>query len=95
MYNGDSFGYLKEKPVTGGPYRFFEDPQYFGTTLMCAGYALVHQSRLGYGLSGIMYITFQLSVMLFEGPHMDRVYAEQKIKGKKTKAKGEKVAKSK
>ncbi len=49
MYNGDSFGYLLKKPVSGGPYKYFDDPQYFGTTLCLLGYAIKHQSRIGYG----------------------------------------------
>ncbi|KAJ3284431.1 hypothetical protein HK104_009965 [Borealophlyctis nickersoniae] len=49
MYNGDSFGHLMAAPVTGGPYRLFNDPQYVGTTLVLLGYAIKHQSISGYG----------------------------------------------
>lgn len=31
IYNGDSFGFLFDAPVTTGVYRYFSDPQYLGT----------------------------------------------------------------
>ncbi|KAJ3227902.1 hypothetical protein HK099_008312 [Clydaea vesicula] len=72
MYNGDSFGYLMDAPVSGGPYVMFDDPQYFGTTMVLLGYAIINQSRLGYGLAGVLYIVFHLSVSILEGPHMEK-----------------------
>lgn len=41
-----------DKPVTGGPYLFFDDPQYLGTVSCLLGYAVYNQSRIGYGLTG-------------------------------------------
>ncbi|KAJ3079810.1 hypothetical protein HK102_003497 [Quaeritorhiza haematococci] len=84
MYNGDSFGYLLKEPITNGPYRFFDDPQYFGTTCWFLGYAVKHQSRIGYGLTGVMYLTFSISVMVLEGPHLRRIYADKAKKEKKS-----------
>lgn len=80
MFNGDSFGYVRSKPVTSGPYALFDDPQYFGTSLVLLGYAVKHQSRIGYGLSGVMYLTFGVSTWLLEGPHMRRIYAAKQKK---------------
>lgn len=83
MFNGDSFGYLLDKEITDGPYKYFDDPQYFGTTLALLGYAVKHQSRIGYGLTGVMYLAFSFSVMLIEGPHLKRIYAEREKKAPK------------
>lgn len=83
MYNGDSFGYIKKKPVTGGPYRFFDDPQYLGTTVVLLGYTVLNQSRIGYGLTGIIYLVFNMSVAFIEGPHMKRIYSDAKTAQKK------------
>ncbi|KAI9001710.1 phospholipid methyltransferase-domain-containing protein [Gaertneriomyces semiglobifer] len=77
-YNGDSFGYLMDAPVTGGPFRFFNDPQYVGTTAALLGYAVKHQSIVGYALTAVLWVVFSLSVKLFEGPHMNRIYAKKK-----------------
>ena len=90
MYNGDAFGYLLPKRITSGPYKWFDDPQYFGTTLCLLGYAIKHQSRIGYGLTGVMYLVFSFSVMLCEGPLSAKIYAEREKKqpikaGNKTK----------
>ncbi|KAJ3325944.1 hypothetical protein HDV06_002329 [Boothiomyces sp. JEL0866] len=34
MYNGDSFGFLMDAPVTDGPYKYMQEPQYNGTTIV-------------------------------------------------------------
>ncbi|TPX72322.1 hypothetical protein SpCBS45565_g00532 [Spizellomyces sp. 'palustris'] len=83
MYNGDSFGHLMDAPVSGGPYSFFHDPQYVGTTLALLGYAVKCQSWTGYVLTAVLYATFWISVKFVEGPHMNRIYAN---KGKKATA---------
>ncbi len=49
MYNGDSFGYLFDAPVTDGPYQYFNDPQYVGTTVAFIGSAIYYRSILGFG----------------------------------------------
>ena len=77
MYNGDSFGWLMSEPVTGGPFRFFRDPQYFGTSLSMLGSALIYGSQRGLVLTAIMYLVFQISSRLVEGPHMDRIYKDR------------------
>ncbi|KAF9342246.1 hypothetical protein BGX34_008506, partial [Mortierella sp. NVP85] len=66
MYNGDSFGFLFDAPVVNGPYRYFSDPQYVGTSLSLAGTAIYYQSVTGYVLAIDMYIIFWISVMFFE-----------------------------
>ncbi|KAF9162220.1 hypothetical protein DFQ26_003759, partial [Actinomortierella ambigua] len=86
MYNGDSFGHLMEAPVTDGPYVYFQDPQYVGTSMAMLGTAIYYQSLTGYVLAIDMYIVFWVSVLFFEGPHMNRIYAE-KAEREKQKAK--------
>jgi len=49
-----------------GPYRYFSDPQYVGTSLSLAGTAIYYQSVTGYILAIDMYIIFWISVMFFE-----------------------------
>ncbi|KAF9436076.1 hypothetical protein BGZ76_004894 [Entomortierella beljakovae] len=66
MYNGDSFGFLFDAPVEDGPYRFFSDPQYVGTTLSLFGTAAYYQSAIGYILAADMYIIFWVSVLFLE-----------------------------
>lgn len=66
MYNGDSFGFLFDAPVTDGPYQYMSDPQYVGTTLSLVGTAIYYQSIVGYILAADMYIIFWVSVMFFE-----------------------------
>ncbi|KAG0237086.1 phospholipid methyltransferase-domain-containing protein [Mortierella sp. GBAus27b] len=78
MYNGDSFGFLFDAPVLDGPYQYFNDPQYVGTSLSLAGTAIFYQSVIGYVLAVDMYIIFWISVMFFEGPHMRRIYSQKK-----------------
>ncbi|KAF9206691.1 hypothetical protein BGZ49_002001 [Haplosporangium sp. Z 27] len=78
MYNGDSFGFLFDAPVEDGPYKYFSDPQYVGTTLSLFGTAVYYQSAIGYILAIDMYIIFWISVMFFEGPHMRRIYSQKK-----------------
>ncbi|KAI9141940.1 phospholipid methyltransferase family protein [Paraphysoderma sedebokerense] len=87
MYNGDSFGFLFDEPVTDGPYVYFSDPQYVGTSLACLGYAIYYQSKLGYVLAAWMYVVFLYSVKYIEGPHMARIYSgkDKTEKGKKKK----------
>ncbi|KFH66952.1 hypothetical protein MVEG_07476 [Podila verticillata NRRL 6337] len=77
MYNGDSFGFLFDAPVTDGPYQYMSDPQYVGTTLSLVGTAMYYQSIVGYVLAADMYIIFWVSVMFFEGPHMKRIYSSK------------------
>ncbi|KAF9975028.1 hypothetical protein BGZ73_001435 [Actinomortierella ambigua] len=77
MYNGDSFGHLMDAPVVDGPYTYFQDPQYVGTTMAMLGTAIYYQSLAGYVLTIDMYIVFWISVLFFEGPHMNRIYAEK------------------
>ncbi|KAJ3044911.1 hypothetical protein HDV00_000193 [Rhizophlyctis rosea] len=90
MYNGDSFGHLMDAPVTGGPYRFFSDPQYVGTTFSLLGYAVRYQSLTGYVLTLVLYLTFLFSVHFVEGPHMRRIYANKGSSGKGVGAKSPK-----
>ncbi|KAJ3030282.1 hypothetical protein HK097_005644 [Rhizophlyctis rosea] len=92
MYNGDSFGHLMSAPVTDGPYRFFSDPQYVGTTWVLLGYAVKWQSFTGYVLTVILYLTFLFSVHFIEGPHMRRIYANKgPVKTPKSKKRVKKV----
>ena len=78
MYNGDSFGYLMTSPVNTGPFQYFSDPQYFGTTLSLLGSAIYYQSINGLILTGILYAVFWISVELVEKPHMNKLYSKQK-----------------
>ncbi|XP_004348088.2 PEMT/PEM2 methyltransferase [Capsaspora owczarzaki ATCC 30864] len=77
MYNGDSFGFLMDAPVTSGPYTIFSDPQYVGTTLAMFGAALRQQSIVGYALTLAMGIVFWISVKFIEGPHLQRLYSKK------------------
>eukprot|EP00004_Rigifila_ramosa_P027783 TRINITY_DN9168_c0_g1_i1.p2 TRINITY_DN9168_c0_g1~~TRINITY_DN9168_c0_g1_i1.p2 ORF type:complete len:206 (-),score=42.03 TRINITY_DN9168_c0_g1_i1:8-625(-) len=77
MYNGDSFGHLMDAPVTSGPYVFFSDPQYFGSTLLWFGLAIVHQSPVGLALSAVLGATYHISATRVEGPHMARLYSRK------------------
>eukprot|EP01096_Ripella_sp_DP13-Kostka_P003122 TRINITY_DN1447_c0_g1_i1.p2 TRINITY_DN1447_c0_g1~~TRINITY_DN1447_c0_g1_i1.p2 ORF type:complete len:192 (+),score=66.34 TRINITY_DN1447_c0_g1_i1:33-578(+) len=77
MYNGDSFGFLMDAPVTGGPYKYFNDPQYVGTTIAMLGSAVYAQSLHGYLLTVVMGLVFYVSVVFFEGPHLTRIYSKK------------------
>lgn len=66
MYNGDSFGWLMDAPVTTGPYIFFNDPQYVGTTAAMFGSALYYQSLSGVLLTAWMGVVFYVSVKFIE-----------------------------
>ena len=78
MYNGDSFGYLMDAPVTNGPFKYFSDPQYFGTTVSLLGSAIYYQSVYGLMLTAVLYLVFLVSVEVLEKPHLDRLYAKKK-----------------
>eukprot|EP01118_Nematostelium_gracile_P019305 TRINITY_DN890_c0_g1_i2.p1 TRINITY_DN890_c0_g1~~TRINITY_DN890_c0_g1_i2.p1 ORF type:complete len:122 (-),score=24.52 TRINITY_DN890_c0_g1_i2:133-498(-) len=80
MYNGDSFGFLFDAPVTGGPYQYFNDPQYVGTVAAMVGSALYYRSLLGLALSLEMALVFYVSVKFVEGPHMNRIYSQKNKK---------------
>jgi len=80
MYNGDSFGYLFDEPVTTGPYKYMSDPQYVGTFIAAIGSAIMYQSLAGYVLAFAVYAVFLLSVKFIEGPHMRRLYAGKQKK---------------
>lgn len=95
MYNGDSFGFTLRAPITSGPFKWFDDPQYFGTTCLLLGYAIRHQSRIGYGLTGVMYLAYSFSVMFIEGPHMRAIYENLSAKKNKTPSKKQKTNESK
>ncbi|KAJ3303276.1 hypothetical protein HDV03_004014 [Kappamyces sp. JEL0829] len=82
MYNGDSFGWLMEAPVTSGPYRWMDEPQYNGTTLALVGSALWYRSLDGLVLAAVLYLVFMVSVHFFERPHMLRLYANKSKKSK-------------
>jgi phosphatidylethanolamine/phosphatidyl-N-methylethanolamine N-methyltransferase len=75
MYNGDSFGWLMDAPVEGGPFALFNDPQYAGTTFAMWGAALYYRSMHGWLLTAWMGFVFFLSVQFLEGPHMASLYA--------------------
>ncbi|KAI9094996.1 phospholipid methyltransferase-domain-containing protein [Phlyctochytrium arcticum] len=77
MYNGIAFGYLMDAPVTTGPYRLFNDPQYVGTTAALLGYAVKHQSLHGYILTLTMAVVFYISVKALEGPFMNDIYSKR------------------
>ena len=66
MYNGDSFGWLFDAPVTGGPYQYFSDPQYVGTTAAAVGSAFYYRSVDGFLLAVAMGIVFYISVHYVE-----------------------------
>ncbi|KAJ3277116.1 Serine/threonine-protein phosphatase pp1 [Terramyces sp. JEL0728] len=77
MYNGDSFGFLMDAPVTDGPYKYMQEPQYNGTTIVLIGTAVYYQSFTGMVLSGLMYAVFMISVVFVERPHMLKLYANK------------------
>lgn len=77
MYNGDSFGFLMDAPVTDGPYAFLNEPQYVGTALCLLGSSLYYQSLNGLILTAFLYFVFMLSVVFVEGPHMKRLYSKK------------------
>ncbi|KAL7748646.1 hypothetical protein RI367_006057 [Sorochytrium milnesiophthora] len=87
MYNGDSFGFLMDSLVTGGPYVYFNDPQYVGTAVACVGHAMMRQSAVGYLLAMWMWLVFQFSVRFVEGPHMKRIYSAKSKGSSKSKSK--------
>jgi len=78
MYNGDSFGHLFDAPVTGGPYQYFNDPQYVGTTLAMVGSTVYYRSLVGFAVAVVMGIVFWVSVRFVEGPHMQRIYSQKR-----------------
>jgi len=84
MYNGDSFGFLFDAPVTGGPYVYFNDPQYVGTTVAMLGSALYYRSNYGFVLALLMAVVFYISVKFVEGPHMNRIYSNKNKNKKKS-----------
>merc|ERR1719378_1520218 len=74
MYNGDSFGFLMDAPVTHGPFAYLSDPQYVGTTMALLGAAVQYRSVVGMALTVLMGAVFHLSTTYIEGPHMMRLY---------------------
>jgi methylene-fatty-acyl-phospholipid synthase len=82
MYNGDSFGHLMDAPVTDGPYRYMNEPQYVGTSICLLGSALHFKSLDGLYLTVIMYVVFMISVKFVEGPHLKNLYSNVKQKKK-------------
>jgi len=56
--------------VTTGPFTYLSDPQYLGTSLIWFGNAVSAWSLQGMILGVIMYITFYISAVYVEGPHM-------------------------
>ncbi|KAJ3260334.1 hypothetical protein HK103_000969 [Boothiomyces macroporosus] len=82
MYNGDSFGFLMDAPVTDGPYKYMQEPQYNGTTIVLIGTAIYYQSFTGLVLAGIMYAVFMISVVFVERPHMLKLYSKNTNKNK-------------
>lgn len=78
MYNGDSFGFLMDAPVTTGPYAYLDEPQYVGTTLCLVGTGFYYQSFVGLFLSLVLKQVFDISVRFVERPHMLRLYAKKK-----------------
>jgi len=83
MYNGDSFGFLMDAPVTDGPYKYFNDPQYVGTTAAFLGSAIYYQSQSGYAIALVVGIIFYISVKFVEGPHLNRIYSAKNKKSQK------------
>eukprot|EP01112_Ceratiomyxa_fruticulosa_P024095 TRINITY_DN957_c0_g1_i1.p1 TRINITY_DN957_c0_g1~~TRINITY_DN957_c0_g1_i1.p1 ORF type:complete len:203 (-),score=31.35 TRINITY_DN957_c0_g1_i1:36-644(-) len=77
MYNGDSFGWLMNEPVTGGPFQYFSDPQYVGTTIAALGHAVTHQKTVGYLLTLVLGLTFYFSAKFVEAPHMNYIYSHR------------------
>jgi len=89
MYNGDSFGWLMDAPVTGGPYQFFSDPQYVGTAIACLGTAIRGQSLNGLICTLAVSIVFYISAKYVETPHLNYVYShrsESKVNFKNLKS---------
>ncbi|ORX81522.1 hypothetical protein BCR32DRAFT_327296 [Anaeromyces robustus] len=80
MYNGDSFGYLFDEPITTGPYQYMSDPQYVGTFIAAIGSAIMYQSIAGYVLAFALYAVFLFSVKFVEGPHMRKLYSQKQKK---------------
>ncbi|EGC32270.1 hypothetical protein DICPUDRAFT_89291 [Dictyostelium purpureum] len=77
MYNGDSFGHLMDAPVTTGPYVYFSDPQYVGTTIAAIGAAIRYQSMTGYLCSILVGIVFYISATFVETPHLNKIYSNR------------------
>ncbi|KAM9987733.1 hypothetical protein ACTFIZ_003087 [Dictyostelium cf. discoideum] len=77
MYNGDSFGYIMDSPVTGGPYQFFSDPQYVGTTIAALGVAIRNQSIYGFLCTILVGIVFYISATFVETPHLKNIYSNR------------------
>ncbi|TPX43425.1 hypothetical protein SeLEV6574_g05064 [Synchytrium endobioticum] len=75
MYNGDSFGFLFDAPITNGPFQFFSDPQYVGASMAFLGYAIKVRSTVGLGLALVAMSTYFISVNFIENPHMHRIYS--------------------
>jgi len=46
-YENESFGWVMDAPVVDGPYQYFSDPQYVGTTFALLGHAVAERSPLG------------------------------------------------
>jgi phosphatidylethanolamine N-methyltransferase len=61
-----SFGWVMDAPVTGGPYRWFSDPQYFGTTAASLGFAIYKRSLVGLFLTLFLGLFFWFSVAFLE-----------------------------
>eukprot|EP00158_Paraphelidium_tribonemae_P005835 Partr_v1_DN27549_c0_g1_i3_m30328 putative phosphatidylethanolamine N-methyltransferase len=79
MYNGDSFGWLFKEPVTTGPFEYFSHPQYLGTVLSMLGSSIYFLSFRGLVLTLIMALTFVISTIFIESPHMAFIYANRKV----------------
>eukprot|EP01113_Clastostelium_recurvatum_P043992 TRINITY_DN7371_c0_g1_i1.p1 TRINITY_DN7371_c0_g1~~TRINITY_DN7371_c0_g1_i1.p1 ORF type:complete len:195 (+),score=30.37 TRINITY_DN7371_c0_g1_i1:28-612(+) len=78
MYNGDSFGWLMDAPVVNGPYAYFSDPQYVGTTVAALGHAVMFQKLTGYALTILVGVVFYISAKYVESPHLRWIYSHRK-----------------
>jgi protein-S-isoprenylcysteine O-methyltransferase Ste14 len=62
--------------VVAGPYRYVRNPMYVGALLALLGYAAWFQSAWLLGYAGAVALAFHAFVVLYEEPHLGRVFGE-------------------
>jgi protein-S-isoprenylcysteine O-methyltransferase Ste14 len=66
-----------KKLVVRGLYRYTRNPMYVGVVTVIAGWALVYRSATLLGYGAIVATCFTVFVVLYEEPHLSRVFGAE------------------
>uniref|UniRef100_A0A671EIT9 Phosphatidylethanolamine N-methyltransferase n=1 Tax=Rhinolophus ferrumequinum TaxID=59479 RepID=A0A671EIT9_RHIFE len=70
---GDYFGILKEARVTTFPFNILDNPMYWGSTANYLGWAVMHASPAGLGLTAVVALVYVIAI-LYEEPFTAEIY---------------------